>query len=95
MTDTHIQSIPDLKEGDTVVSPEGADEIVLKANLFLTTQTANGKYRVYFNGVPKDVVEDKDKALDDMAYFMGMLASLHLDPKETVKAMIDGLKRRD
>lgn len=92
-TGTMIQQIQALKKGDTVVSPEGADEIVHKADSFLITQTANGKYRLYHNGVAKDIKDDAKEAEDSMNFIMGMLASLHIDPKGTIKEMIDMMKK--
>ena len=93
MADALIHSVKSPVKGDTVVSPEGADEVVHSVNDFLITVTANGRYRLYHNGASKDIKDDAKEAEDSMNFIMGMLASLHIDPKGTIKEMIDMMKK--
>ena len=93
MAETLIQQIQTLEKGDVIVSPEGADEVVHNCTSFMITQTANGKYRMYHNGVSKEIKDDAKEAEDSLNFIMGMLASLHVDPKGTIEAVLSGLKK--
>ena len=94
MADVLIHGIRALKKGETVVSPEGADEVVYSMQSFLITVTANGRYRLYHNGESKDIKDDSKAAEDSMNFIMGMLASLHIDPKGTLDEMVKMMKKR-
>ena len=82
------------KDKRLVVSPEGADELLMEMHGFRITQTSNGKFRIYLmltegNWLPSPTLhETYDGSKTALASMMAVQSMLYEDP-EFVKNLID------
>lgn len=85
-----------------VISPEGAEEKLIRETIFRITLTQGGLYRLYSihtdeDGEPKTQPISLHKSLPDakkhIAQAMTMIGSLELDPRGTIDALLASIRK--